>query len=146
VPLLVLIPRKVRVYAFGNIAKKSLKAGRRVELLSLARLAKRRIMGFLRLPAGLLGPPTGRVGVIKGDLALSNPRLQLIELSIENADLPKVTSFKSLKLRSYLRQLRLTLGKHSPNSGEPLPLIKQCSVVRSLLEDDFGWHEASREG
>ncbi len=140
VPLLVIIPRKVRMYALGNIAKKRLEAGRRVELLSLPRLTERSIMGLLRLPPSLLGPPPRRVGVIQIDLPLRNARLQVIELSIENAHLPKITPLKSLKLRPNLGKLRLALRQRRANGSKLLPLIKQGSVVRSLLEDDLGWH------
>ncbi len=146
VPLLVIIPRKIWVYALGNIAEKRLKTRRRIKLLSLPGLPKRRIMGLLRLPPRLLSPPPRRVGVIQINLPLRNPRLQLVKLGIKNAHLPKITPFKSLKLRPNLRKLRLPLRQRRANGSKLLPLIKQGSVVRSLLEDDFGWHAASREG
>jgi hypothetical protein len=146
VPLLVVIARKVRMYALSHVAEEGLQARRRIKLLSLASLAERGIMGLLRLPAGLLGSTPRRAGVIKGDLALSNPRLQLIELSIENAHLAKIPSFKSLKLRPNLGKFRFALSQRSANASKLLTPVEQCSVVRSLLEDDFGWHEASREG
>ena len=146
VPLLVVIPRKVGMYALGNVSKKRLKAGRRIELLSLSRLPERSIMGLLRLPPRLLGSPPRRVGVVQIDLPLRNARLQVVQLGIKDAHLPKITPLKSLKLRPNLRELRLALSQRRPNSSKLLPLIKQGSVVRSLLEDDLGWHETPRKG
>jgi hypothetical protein len=144
VPLLVIIARKVRVYALGDIAKERLEARRRIELCSFIGLPERSIMGLLRALASLLGPAACRVGVIKVDLALCNARLQLIKLRIQHADLPKVTAFKSLQLRTNLRKLRFALGKRRANGGKLLALVEQSGLVRALLEDNFGWHAAFR--
>ncbi len=140
VPLLILIPRKVRMYALGDIAKERLETRRRVKLLSLPSLPKRCIMGLLSLPTSLLGPPTRRVGIVQINLPLRYPRLQVIQLGIKHPNLPKITPLKSLKLRPNLRKLRLPLRKRRTNRSKLLPLIKQCSVVRTLLKDDLGWH------
>jgi hypothetical protein len=144
--LLGIVAREVRVYALGDIAKERLEAGRRIELFGFASLAERGIMGLLRALAGLLGTAARRVRVVQVDLALSNTSFQVIELGIQDANLAKITAFKSLKLSADLRKLRLALSERRANGGKSLALVEQRSVVRGLLEDDFGWHAASLKG
>jgi hypothetical protein len=135
--LLGVVTREVWMDALRDIAKEGPEAGRWVELLSFTRLAKCSIVGLLCTLTCLLSSAPGRVGVIEIDFALSDARFKIIEFGVQNADLPEVTTFKRLELRTNLGELRLTLSELRAHCCELLALIKQRGVVRGLLEDDF---------
>ncbi|WP_433983956.1 hypothetical protein RBB78_00665 [Tunturiibacter empetritectus] len=144
--LLRVVAREVGMDALGDVAEESLKAGRWVELFGFTSITECGIVGLLRALAGLLGSATGGVGVVEIDLALGDARFEVVEFGVENADLAEVTTFKGLELGSDLSKLGFALGKHRADSSKLLALVEERGVVRSLLEDDFGWHTASRKG
>ena len=141
VALLVIVPREVRMNPLGHLAKQSLEAWRWIKLLRLMGRAKRGIVCLLRLPAALLGPPASYVRVIQRNLSLGDPRLKIVELRIENANLAKIMPLKCRKLGPHLRQLRFTLCKRRANSRKPLALGRKNGGVRGWLKYDLGGHE-----
>ena len=144
--MLSVVARKVGVDALGDVAEESLEAGRWVELFGFAGLAECGIMGLLRTLAGFLGSTAGGVGVVEVDFALGDARFEVVEFGVEDADLAKVTAFEGLELGADLGKLRFALGERSANGDKLLALVEEGCVVRGLLEDDFGWHTAFREG
>ena len=140
------IAREVGVDALGNIAEEGLEARRWVELFSFMGIAECGIMGLLRALARLLSSAPGRVRVVEGDFALGDARFQIVEFGIKDTDLAKITTFEGLQLSADLGKLGLALGERRANSGKLLALVEEGLVVRSLLENDFCWHAASREG
>jgi hypothetical protein len=144
--LLGVVAREVGVDALGNVAEEGLEAGRRIELFGFMGFAECGVMGFLCTPTGFLGPTAGRVGVVEIDFALGDARFEVVEFGVEDADLPKVTTFEGLELSADLSKLRFALGKRGADGGKLLALVEESGGVRGLLEDNFGWHAASREG
>jgi hypothetical protein len=143
--LLSVVAREVGMDALGDLAKKSLEAGRWVKLFGFAGIAECNIMGLLRLLAGFLGSAAGGVGVVEVDFALGDARFDVVKLSVENADLAEITAFEGLELGADLGKLRFTLGEFAANGGKVLALVEESDVVRGWLEDDCGWHAASRK-
>jgi len=141
--LLRVIACEVGVNALSDITKESFEAGWWIELFGLTRLAECGIVGLLRALAGLLCSAPGGVGVVEVDFALSDACFEIVEFCVKDADLPKVTAFKSFELGSDLGKLGFALGEHRSDAGKLLALVEERVVVRSLLEDDFGWHSAS---
>jgi hypothetical protein len=94
--LLGVIAREVGVDALGDVAEECLEAGRGVELFGLAGLTKCGIVRFLGALAGLLGSATGGVGVVEIDFALGDTRFEVVEFSVEDADLAEVATFEVL--------------------------------------------------
>ena len=129
--------------ALRHVAEQRLQARRGVELLGLARLTKRRVMGLPRPLPCLLSPLPRRLRVIQVDLALRDPRLEIVKLGVQHTHLPQIPPFEGLKLRPHLGKLRLALRKPRANGRKLLALIEKGGGVRSLLEDDLGWHAAS---
>jgi hypothetical protein len=143
--LLGVVAREVGVDALGDLTEESLEAGRRIELFGFAGIPERGIMGLLCALAGLLGPAAGGVGAVKVDFSLGDARFDVVKLGVEDAYLAEVTAFEALELGAELGKLRFTLGEPGANGSKLLAFVKEVDVVRSLLEDDFGWHAASRE-
>jgi hypothetical protein len=139
------VAREVGMDALGDLAKKGLEAGRWVKLFGFAGIAECSIMGLLRLLAGFLGSAAGGVGVVEVDFALGDARFDVVELGVEDADLAEVTAFEGLELGVNLGKLRFALGERDANCGKLLALVEEGGGVRGWLEDDFGWHAASRE-
>ena len=144
--LLGVITREVGVDALGDLAEECLEAGRWVELLGFAGFAECGIMGLLRALAGLLGSAPGGLGVVEVDFPLSDAGFDLIEFGVEDADLADITSFEGLELCADLGELGFAFSERRTDSGKLLAFVDEGGVVRGLLEDDFGWHAASREG
>ncbi len=144
--LLGVVAREVGVNALGDVAEEGLEAGRRVELFGIVSLAECGIMSLLRALAAFLSAAAGGVGAVEVDFAFGDARFEIVELSVEYANLAKVTAFEGLELSADLGKLRFALGKRGANGGKLLALIEEGCVVRGLLENDFGWHSASREG
>ena len=140
------IARKVGVNALGHIAEESLEARRWVELFGFMGFAECGVMGLLRALAGLLSSAPGGVGVVKIDFALSNARFQIVDLGVEDSDLAEITTFEGLELGADLGKLGFALGERRANGGKLLALVEEGLVVRGLLENDLGWHVASRKG
>jgi hypothetical protein len=143
--LLGIVAREVGVDALGDVAEEGLEAGRRVELFGFVGIAKCSVMGLLRALARLFSSAAGGVGVVQVDLTLGDARFELVERGIEDADLAEVTAFESLELGADLGNLRFALGERSANGGQLLALVEEGDGVRGLLENDFGWHAASRK-
>ena len=137
------VASKVRVNALGDLAKERLEAGRRVEFFDRVGISECGIMSLLRALASIFSPTACGVGVVEVDFALSDARFEIVELSVEHPDLAKVTPFKGLELGAELGKLRFAFRQLRANGGKLLPLVEQVEIVRSLLEDDFGWHAAS---
>ena len=146
VPLLGVVASEIRMDALGDIPKESLETGRRVELFSLAGLSECGLVSLLRTLTSLLSAAAGGVGVVESHFALGDARFKLIKFSVEDADLAKITAFKGLELGAELGKLRFALGKRGADSGKLLAFVEESGGVRGLLEDDFGWHAASRRG
>jgi hypothetical protein len=146
VPLLGVVAREVGMNALGHIAEERFEARRWVELLGFASLAECGIVSLLRALTRLFGMATGGVGVVEVDFPLGDARFQIVKLSIENADLPKITAFEGFQLGADLGKLGFALGEHSANGDKLLALVEERGGVRGLLENDFGWHAASHEG
>jgi hypothetical protein len=144
--LLGVVAREVGVDALGDVSEESLKAGRWIELFGFVRIPICGIMGLLRTLASLLGSSAGGVGIVEVDFAFGDPRFEIVEFCVEDADLTKVSAFEGLELGTDLGKLRFTLGERGPNSSKLLAFVEEGGVVRGLLEDDFGRHAASREG
>jgi hypothetical protein len=144
--LLGVVAREVGVDALGDIAEECLEAGRWVELFGFAGIAKCGIVGFLRALTGFFGSAPGGVGVVEIDFALGDARFKVVEFGVEDADLAEVSTFEGLELRSDLGKLGFALGEHRTDAGKLLAFVEEDGVVRGLLENDFGWHAASREG
>jgi hypothetical protein len=143
--LLGVVAREVWMDALGDVAEEGLEAGRWVELFGFVSIAECGIMGLLRTLTGFLGSAAGGVGIVEVDFALGDARFEVVELGVEDADLTKVTAFEGLELGADLGKLRFALGERCANGGKLLALVEEGVVVRGLLEDDFGWHAASRE-
>lgn len=141
--LLGIIACEVGMDALGKVAKESLQARWRVELLWLDGVVKSRVMALLRAASCLGGPLAGSIGFIEIQFALNNTRLQVIELGVEHAYLAEVAAFKCLELGAELRKLSFTLGQEAANGDKQLALFKESCVVRSLLKNDFSRHAAS---
>ena len=135
VPALGVVAREVGMDALGDVAEEGLEAGRRIELLSFAGLAEGSVVCLLRALASLLGAATSGVGVVEIDLAFSDPRFDLVQLGVEDADLAKVAALEGLELGANLRQLRFSLSQLGTNGGKLLALGEERSGVRGLLDD-----------
>jgi hypothetical protein len=144
--LLIVVAGEVGMDALGDVAEEGLEAGRWVELFGFAGIAECGIVSFPRAMASLLGAAASGVGVVEVNFALGDACFQLVELSVEDADLAEVTAFEGLELGADLGKLRFALCERGANGGKLLALVEQGVVVRGLLEDDFGWHSASSEG
>jgi hypothetical protein len=144
--LLGCVSREVRMDALGDLTKEALKARGWVELFGFAGITECRIMGLLCALAGILSSAARGVGVVEVDFALRDARFEIVELSVEDTDLVEITSFKGLEFGAELGKLRFAFRKLRSNGSKLLALVEDVEIVRGLLEDDFGWHTASRVG
>ncbi len=144
--LLGVVAGEVWVDALGDLAEEGLEAGWRVELFGFAGLAECGIVGLLCALPGLFRPAAGGVGVVEVDFALGDARFEVVELGVEDANLTDVTAFEGLELGADLGEFGFALGKRGADDGKLLALVEERVVVRGSLEDDFGWHAASRQG
>jgi len=142
--LLSRVAREVGVDALCDLAKERFKAGRWIELFGLVGIAKCGIMRLPRALARILSPVAGGVGVVEVNFAFGDARFEIIEFSVKDADLAEVTSFKGLELGAELGKLRFAFREPRANGGKLLALVEEVEIVRGSLEDDFGWHAASR--
>jgi hypothetical protein len=141
--LLRFIASKVGMDTLGKIAEERLEAGRWVKLFNLlAFIAECSVVRLLRALASFRGPLSRGIGVVKVDFMLGDARFDVIELSVEEANLPEVPSFECSELSTQLCELRFALGKRAAKGGE-LPALFKEGVVRALMENDFGWHAAA---
>ncbi len=143
--LLRVVAREVGVDTLRDIAEQGLEARRWVELLGFTSIAKRGIVGLLCALSNLLRPAPGGLGVVEIHLPFGDTRFKIVEFCVEDADLPEITTFKRLELRSNLRKLGFALGERRANRGKSLAFVDECGVVRSLLKDNFGWHASSEK-
>ena len=132
--LRVIARAEVGVDPLGDITKQRLQTRRWIKLWSFAGLPERCLVRLLRLPPSLLGAATCGLRIVEVHFALRDPRFNVVELRVKNADLPKVAPFESLQLRAKLRQLRFPLGQHRTNRRKPLAPVKKRSVVRGFAE------------
>ncbi len=144
--LFCIVAREIGMNAFCDVAEEGFEARRWIELFSFMGFAECGIVGLLRLPTSLLGTTACGVGVVESDLAFGDTRFQIVEFGVENTDLAEITTFEGLKLGSDLCDLGFALGERRANHGKLLALVEESLVVRGLLENNFGWHAASREG
>ncbi len=145
--LLGVVPREVRgESAWRPHEKESSRLGGGIELFGFASIGECGIMGLRARWRASLGSMAGGFGVVEVDFALSNARFDIVELRVKDADLAKVTALEGLQLSAELGKLSFTLGKQRANGSQSLALVEKVDVVRGLLEDDFSWHTASRQG
>ncbi len=131
---------EVRVDALGDIAEEALEAWRRIELLGFMRFAVCGFVSFCGSLAGFLGTLPRRVGVVEIHLALGDAGFEVVEIGVQDADLPQIAAFEALQLDAQMRQLGFAIGKRRPDSGQLLASVKKLSFSRRLLQDDFAWH------
>jgi hypothetical protein len=136
--LLSVIARKVGVDALSDLAEECLEAGGRVELFGFSGSAECGVMGRLCLATRFFGSAPRGVGVVKIDLALANPRFNIVQFSVKHAHLTKVTTLESFELSAELGKLRFALGQPCANAGKLLAFVEEGNLVRALLEDNFG--------
>ena len=105
-------------------------------------------MSLLRLPAGFFGPAASGVGVVEINFTLGDVRFDVVELGVQDADLTEVTAFERLELGAELGEAPISRSASRVRTAASCsaPVFEEGEIVRGLLEDDFGWHAASRGG
>jgi len=101
------------------------------------------VVGFLRTAASFFRSAAGGVGVVQDDFTLGDAGFDVVQLGVEDADLAEVAAFEGFELSTEMGKLGFAFGEGGADGGKLLALGEEGGVVRSLLEDDFGWHTAS---
>lgn len=134
---------EVGVDALGDVAEEGFEGGRRVEVRGFAGFGEGGLVGLLSTLTGLVRALPGGGGVVEVDLALGDAGLEVVELRVEDADLPEVAAFEGAELRADLGEIGFVLGEGGAERGELRAPLGKGAVDRGWLEDDFGWHAAA---
>ena len=126
--LLHFVACEVGMDAFCEIAKKGLKAWRRVIDFGRVVFAKRCFMRLMCAGARFLRALAGSVGIVEVHFALGDARFKVIELGVEVADLAEVAALECRELGAELCHFRGPLGKKGARRGKLRALVKQSGV------------------